>query len=384
MTKRGRPKGDTKIHAAARKHKRQESVNGVPPLPCGGKTAAEFETRTVEWLLHPWIPRALLSMVVGNPCVGKSSFIAALLAHATGGRSMEDFVRNRHGKAVFLPGYEEDLEVMTVPRLRAAGVRLERVLMLTDDRISLAKDKEQLARTVKAFGASMLVGDPIDSYIDEEFSENDSQAVRPLLEAAAWIARETGAAVVFARHPGKDKDNVMPGSRAWRAVPRSIVQLTTDGSIPPRYLLSHFKDSLGTKSQAREYSLDQEPGEPPTFEMGEDVDRVAEDLLRSAQAPTGRYKLMLACRLVRYCFEEEKEPTRVKLGEEARRQGLGEDTLADALRLLGVKSIPPGKRGDPWILKRTSVFWPKWLPQESGGVSPPETPGDVESPGKTQ
>jgi hypothetical protein len=266
---------------------------------------------------------------------------------------------------VFLPGYEEDLEVMTIPRLKAAGAAMDRVKLITDERVSLLRDRERLARVVSGFGASLLVGDPIDSYIDEGFAENDGQAVRPLLEAAAWIARKTGAAVVFARHPGKDANNVMPGSRAWRAVPRSILQLTTDGSIPPRYLLSHYKDSLGQRTDPRFYALGGAVGEAPRFTFGADVERSAEELTKCVQGPTGRYKVMLACRLIRHFFNQEDEPTRQKLGEEARKIGVGEDTLADALRLLGVRSVPPARRGDAWLIMKPSQPWPNWLPQEA-------------------
>jgi len=362
-------RSSTKRHRAPtrteKSNKASVEANGSDRQQVRGKLASEVEMRHPKWLLYPWIPHALLSMVVGHPCVGKSSFIAALIAHATGGANMEDIVRGPSGRVVFLPGHEEDLEVMTIPRLKAARVRLERVKLLTEEGISVLRDKERLARTVNEFGAILLVGDPIDSYIDEGFAENDGQAVRPLLEAAAWIARETQAAVCFARHPGKDPENVMPGSRAWRAVPRSIVQLTADGQIPPDFQISHFKDSLGTKSTPRRYVMEQKGEGAPRFLLGNDLDATTEELTRAALGPLSRYKLMTACRLVRWTFTEESAPTRAKLGEEARKLGLGEDTLADALRLLGVRSVPPAHRGDPWKLVHEAGEWPAWLPDES-------------------
>src|SRR5262245_10282321 len=365
MPKPNPRRGRTKLHKMTAQTARPPADNGKAPAPLGGRLASEVESRAVEWLLYPWIPKGLLSMVVGNPCVGTSCFIADLDAHATGGPNMEMLVKNRAGKVVMLPGYEEDLEVMTVPRMKAAGCLMARVKLLTEERISLDRHKEALAREVKSFGASLLVGDPVDSYIGDDFDENKNVAVRPVLEAAAWIARETGAAVCFARHPGKHIGNVMPGSRAWRAVPREIIQLVTDGNVPPDFILSHFKDSLGTGECPRRYDLKRKGGEPPVFLLGGDVDQTAEDLSRTAGGPVGRYKLMTACRLIRYVFDEDARPTRHHLGEEGRKQGLGEDTVNDALRLLGVRSVPPQRRGDPWQLARTSMEWPAWLPDES-------------------
>ncbi len=365
MAKPGRKRGTTKLHTLAGRKTRPAADNGKPPSPFTGRLASEVESRAVEWLLYPWIPKGLLSMVVGNPCVGKSCFIAALVAHATGGPNLEQLVKNRPGKVIMLPGYEEDLEVMTVPRMRAAGCVMSRVKLLTDERISLLRDKEALAKCVEDFGASLLVGDPIDSYIDDGFAENDATVVRPVLEAAAWIARKSGAAVCFARHPGKDSGNVMPGSRAWRAVPREIVQLVSDGNIPPDFMLSHFKDSLGTGECPRRYDLKRKGVDPPVFLLGNDVDQTAEDLSRSAGGPVGRYKLMAACRLIRWTFTDDRCPTRHHLGEEARKQGLGEDTLNDALRLLMVRTVPPDSKGGPWKLVHATPEWPAWLPDES-------------------
>ena len=365
MATPGRKRGKTKLHKMAAQEARPAGDNGVAVGPLGGRLASDVESKAVEWLLYPWIPRGLFALVVGNPCVGKSTFLAALIAHATGGPNLEMLVKNRPGKVVLLPGYEEDLEVMTIPRLKAAGAQMNRVRILTADRISLLQNKAALATEIDAFGACLLVADPIDSYVNEDFHENDATAVRPVLEAAAAIARLTNAAVVAARHPGKDVGNICPGSRAWRAVPRSIVQLTADGNVPPDFSIGHFKDSLGTGECPRRYELQRKGAHPPVFLLGNDVDHTAEELTRSAGGPVGRYKLMAACRLIRWMFSEDEAPTRHSLGEEGRKIGVGEDTLNDALRLLGVRAVPPARRGDPWKLLHTALEWPSWLPDES-------------------
>ena len=71
---------------------------------------------------------------------------------------------------------------------------------------------------------NIFILDPIDSYLDEGLSEDRGQHVRPLLEAAAWIAKETGAAVVATRHPGKDRIRVT-GRLSLAAVASEIAGL---------------------------------------------------------------------------------------------------------------------------------------------------------------
>src|SRR5262249_3298258 len=252
------------------------------------------------------------------------------------------------------------------------GAVMER-LTLIDEGVSLKRDVRRLQSLVRATRAVLLVGDPIDSYVDEGFSEDRGQDVRPLLEAAAAIGQATGAAGLFARHPGKAPENVCPGSRQWRAVPKVVLQLQRDGDCPPRGVLSHYKDSIGTDGRPTRYSLEGKPGSPREWRFGEMLDGAGREVFRSR--PIRRYKLQAACRLIRWIFEPEgHEPTPVKLKDDAAQQLLGEATVKEAMRLGGGVSAPTGQRGDPWLMVRTAGEWPAWLETPAPPQEVPRSP----------
>lgn len=368
--KRKQKPAEKPVQPSASQHKPAQA-DVTPKDRFAGRVASEVRTESVAWLWHPFIPVGMLTLIVGIPSVGKSTFLASLIAHATGDISLEDRVRRNPGRAVLLTGQEEDVHVMTVPRLLAAGVDLDDVLLQESSDIALIRDKHRLSQVCKDFNATLLIADPIDNYMDEGLSEDNGQHMRSFLEAAVWIAKQAGVAFVGARHPGKDIANICPGSRQWRAVPRSVVQLTNDGSYPPQYHLSHYKDSLGTRSQPVRYELVGEDHTPKRFKVIGEVNWSVEELHKSAGGPSGRWKLMAACRLIRWLFEQEDHPTRQQCGEEARKQGIGEDTVNEALRLLAIRSLPGVERAMPWRLHRTLDQWPEWLPQvHEGGGSP--------------
>lgn len=310
-----------------------------------GRLASDLVPQTVEWLIKPWIPRALLSVVVGMPNIGKSTFMAWLLGIAK--------------SAAILPGFEEVPEVTTLPRLKAHKVLLESVRFLDDRPYFLPRDKVRIANILTGWEADLLVIDPIDSYMDEDLNENVGRDVRTFLESAAWIARETGAAVVGVRHPGKDRTNVMPGSRQWRAVPRMIVELIEDSSVPPKKFIRHFRDGLGQDARPREYVLQGERGKPRVFKLLGEMDDALNTLSTSAGDPACRLKVRLAGQVLRHMMESETECFAEDYMARLQAQSIGGSAGYEARRLCGIFSIPSGS-GAKWVMKRADVPWPKW------------------------
>lgn len=311
-----------------------------------GRLASDLRPRGVQWLLQPWVPLEMLSLVIGLPSAGKSTFMAWLIAQA--------------GCAVLLPGFEEVVEVTTLPRLLANGVNT-RLLRILDDRdYRLPRDKKKIASILRGWEAQLLVLDPIDSYMEEELNENTGRDVRLLLESAAWIAAETGAAVVGVRHPGKDRTNPLPGSRQWRAVPRSIAELMSDGGNPPRLLIRHYKDSLGQDAKPREFRLEGERGRPRKFLLAGEVDATLNDLASAASDPSGRRKVLEAAQLIRHLFQQDEKPAVQELVAQCRLLGVGEHARDEAKRLLGIITAPL-ESGGKWVMFRQAKDWPSWL-----------------------
>lgn len=313
--------------------------------PQRGRLASDLRPRGVEWLLAPWIPKGMLSLVVGLPAVGKSTFMAWLTAQA--------------GCAAVMPGFEEEVEVTTLPRLQANGVRLSLVRFLDDREYRLPRDKSRIASILRGWEAELLVIDPIDSYMEDEMNENTGRDVRSMLESVAWIASQTGAAVVGVRHPGKDRTNVMPGSRQWRAVPRSIVELATDGNVPPRLLLRHYKDSLGQDARPRRYRLEGDRGAPRKFVLEDELDVSLSRLSEVESDPTERIEIRKVGRYVRHLFTANDKPLVADLMSICRANGVADRARRQAVNLLSIDEKPDGV-GGKYIMFGAPATWPAW------------------------
>jgi hypothetical protein len=324
-------------------------VRPVDPAPSLGRLAADISLRKIDWLLSPWLPRGMLSLVVGLPSIGKSTFMAFLMRHASA--------------CVIMPGYEEDPEVTTLPRMKANGVNLKTVRFLDDWRYTLPRDQARIARIVTHAKADLLVIDPIDSYLDDELNENNGRDVRALLESAATIATKTGAAVVGVRHPGKDRSNVLPGSRQWRAVPRCILELTLDGSRKARNILRHYKDSLGQDARPRQYTLEGERGKPKRFLLAGEIDVSLAGLAGIAKDPTERHDIRAAGKAIRELFRASGEPFIPDLVALCRQNGVSDTARRQAMELLGIEGRP-GTLGGKWIMTGAPSTWPPWTDED--------------------
>lgn len=313
----------------------------------GGRVLTEKDIKQAEFFLRPWFPRGMLSLIAGAPNVGKSSFLAWIVSRAK--------------RACILPGSEESVQVMTLPRFIANGVDLKSVRWLDKRKYTFPKDGKVVMKMVRDWGADLLVADPIGCYMEPGKSENSGQDVREFLESFHFIGEETGASIAGVRHPGKDPNNPMPGSREWMAVPRSVVLLMSDGGVPPRLMIKHRKDSFGQSAPPFQYILDGEKGKPRRFVLLESLDSVMTELSSRHEGPVARRKVMDACQVIRDMFASEAEPSVEDLVSKCKALGIGEHARDDAKIALGIMSKKAGF-SEKYIMIRTQKEWPAWLP----------------------
>jgi hypothetical protein len=238
-----------------------------------------------------------------------------------------------------MPGYEDDVPSSLVPRLAAAGVALERCLLLDGRLWSMPSDRRALLAALHRHQADFLWIDPIDSYCGE-CSENDGQLVRQALECLSGIAQDGPIAVVAARHPGKATGNLCPGSRSWRAVPRVIIEMGKDDGPPLRRWLRGWKWPYEPRIAPREVHIEGEAGAPGVLSLGDPLAR-GEDEVMSITDHDQRTLIDQAQEIIRAVLADgEKTIKEVYAATEVER--ISERTVRVAARRLGVQTRREG------------------------------------------
>jgi AAA domain len=108
-----------------------------PPRPdskhtpvAGGYFLNDFPSRPVDWLWQDRIPLAALTLLEGDPGIGKSLLALDLAARVSSGRPMPDGTPGKQGKVVLVAPHDSASRTI-IPRLRAAGGNPSQVFLLT-------------------------------------------------------------------------------------------------------------------------------------------------------------------------------------------------------------------------------------------------------------
>jgi hypothetical protein len=162
---------------------------------------ADVAPERVAWLWQGRIPLGKVTLLEGDPGLGKSTLTLELAARVSRGAPQEgDRVAWEPAGAVIV-GAEDGLGDTLRPRLEAAGADLTRVAAFQLERLpTLPDDLANVRAAMHAVGALLVVFDPLMAFLASGVDSYRDQDVRRVLRELAGLAAESGAAVVIVRH----------------------------------------------------------------------------------------------------------------------------------------------------------------------------------------
>jgi len=217
-----------------------------PILTC----VADVEAQPVHWLWPGYLALGKLSLIAGNPDLGKSQFTAYLAAKVTTGGAWPCDVGRAEVGSVIILSAEDDLADTIRPRLEVAGAAVDRVHVLEAVQkrdgvgrrgFNLANDISQLESAILSLGDVRLVTvDPITAYLGTTDSHRTSD-VRGVLAPLQELAAKHGTAVVAVSHlnksPGANALMRVTGSLAFVGAARATFLITREPATNRRLFL---------------------------------------------------------------------------------------------------------------------------------------------------
>jgi hypothetical protein len=236
------------------------------------RNAADITPEETRWLWPARIPAGMLSIVGGDPGLGKSTLTTAIAAIVSTGGTWPDGGSCEAGGVLWLNA-EDDPSRVLVPRLMAHGANLTQIELLDGvrrvtggavDHPSLADDLPQLAEAIERVPkCRLIIIDPISAYLGR-VRGNDNAEVRGMLSPIKALAEQTGAGVVLVQHLNKSMStnalHRMTGSIAFIGAARTGYLVVRDPDDEQRRLFLCAKSNIGPEPSGLGFTI---AGNPP-------------------------------------------------------------------------------------------------------------------------
>lgn len=331
---------------------RPRTSNGKKAIPNDGWliTLDQVRAEPVRWIWPGRIPLGKLTLLDGDPGLGKSTLMIDIAARITTGRQMPDGApADCAGPAgvVFLSA-EDGLADTLRPRLDAAEGDPSRVAVLRwthgadgEKGWPSVLDVEEIERAVDHLEARMIVLDPLVAYLPGDAHRD--QDVRGALGELLLMAERRGTSVVCIRHLRKSQaDKALyrgGGSIGIIGAARSALLVAEDPSDPghERRVLISLKCNVARQPPSLTYLLHtaarrMDGGEVATVVWGGQTGLTADEVL-------GPPETLSRCQEAREFLRAILEKGRVEVAEvnrAAKQQGIATDTLYRARKAEGV------------------------------------------------
>jgi len=276
------------------------------------RTAADIVVRPVSWFWNHVLVGGAINLLIGMPDQGKSVLTMDLAARFTRGTPwpLGDH-RDNPGGSVAILALEDSPETTIVPRLKAAGADLSKVLLVEgvtridtnprDDKAKRFKDAFDIGRDIEKLDSlrkhhpdlGLVIIDPLDSYLGRIDTKTGNEVRAALWPLKDWC-EQSGVTAIIVHHFNKSAStnaiDRVSGSRSFGALPRSVWMIGKDAEAGDnRSLLLPIKLNLVRDPQGMAYriaSLPENPELPVVQWLAEPTDRRAADMLGAERTAT--------------------------------------------------------------------------------------------------
>lgn len=349
---------------------------------CDVVTLADLKAEPVRWLWPGRIPYGKLTVLEGDPGLGKSQLTLAVAAAVSMGRALPGAGLSNAGAGkpmdVLLLTGEDGLCDTVLPRLEAARGDPSRVHVLRgvpdpnhpgQFRFpSLPGDVTHLLSEIRKRSATLVIVDTLTTYLGGEFNSFKDADVRRALAPLANVAETTGCAILLVRHLTKQSRGraITAGGGSIRIVggARSCLLLAEDPDSPDVRVLAVVKANLAKKPDSLSLTIEGAANGWPHVVWGDTSSHSADDLI-AARGEEGEDKAALdEARELLLTVLTDGPVLQQEVMRFAREAGISERTLRRAKKKEGIESRRQGYGKEPW-------YWqlPEHHTQPSGHLS---------------
>jgi hypothetical protein len=228
---------------------------------------ADVQPERVTWLWRHRIPRKKLSIIEGQPGIGKSHLDLEITARVTRAEKLPEGDVPDEPEIVMLMSAEDGVGDTIQPRLVAAGADLRRVFFAKCVAMNgneprgwiLPQDIPALRDEIVKVGATVLIIDPLSAYLGDDTKSHNEHSVRRAITPLAELADDLGITVIVVRHlvksPAGDAISAGGGSIGFIGVARACLVAARDPEDEKQVILASVKNNLCLTPRSLKYRI---------------------------------------------------------------------------------------------------------------------------------
>jgi putative DNA primase/helicase len=322
-----------------------ESAQGCSPQepkdsPLQVVRMADVEPETVRWLWQPYIALGKLTILEGDPGLGKSWLMCAIAASVSLGRGLPGAESFEPGDVLILSA-EDGLGDTVRPRLDAVGANVNRVFALNEPLTFDGPGLLKLEATIIEKKPKLVIIDPLFAFTGGKTDIHRANECRAISAPLAAIAERHGCAIVIIRHLSKSRGgghalNAGIGSIDFAAAARSVLLVGQDPDDHSQRALVQTKNNLAPIGDGIGYRL-----EGCCFYWTGATTLTPERILSLPSNEEERGARSEAVEFLRSLLADGPHPSK-EIESEARGAGISESTLRRAKAVLSVRAFKEG------------------------------------------
>lgn len=234
-----------------------DAEKALEELLPGLKLVGDVEPEEILWVWYPYIPAGKMTILEGDPGLGKSWIATDVAARLSTGNPFPGEDAGRPPQKVLMLSAEDGIAETIRPRLDALGADVSRIYA-DDVPFTLSpQNVQRLEEVMRRIPATITFIDPIVGYIGDKVDMYRPNEVRALMNMLQGAAKRTGSAVLLVRHLRKsdttNKKYSGIGSIDFTAAVRS--QLQVGETKRGRTFMEHVKHNLTPKGETLGYEI---------------------------------------------------------------------------------------------------------------------------------
>jgi hypothetical protein len=315
----------------------------------GLRPLSEVTSRAIHWLWPGRLAIGKLTILEGDPGLGKSLVTLDLCARLSRGNPFPDDSHVSGPVNVLVLSGEDSPEDTMRPRLEAMGADLERVFVLDRAAENLGEPlvfpahSAVLEQAVARTDARLVVIDPLVSFLPPTVVIGSDQSIRHALSPLAQLAEKYACAMLLVRHLNKQEGSRTVyrggGSIGLLALCRFGWLIAADPEEPKGRVLAQVKNNLALPQPSLAFEVAAHEGGLPTLSWLGLCAWTADQLqARRRRAPQFLRRGDFARDFLAAALENGPRSVR-ELWALAQEHGLAERTLQRAKQQMGIRSV---------------------------------------------